>query len=171
MKGTVLLSHGLESGPDATKTAALADAAGRLGWTAVRVDYRDIGGALDAPSIDRRIARLAEAAAAVEGPLALAGSSMGAFSSARVSLARACAGLFLLAPPTHLRPYRDALECRAPRVEVVHGWRDELIPAADVVAFARARGATLHLVDDTHRLGAHVERIAAWFGDFLGRLT
>ena len=33
MKGHCILSHGFESGPDATKVAALAEAAERLGWT------------------------------------------------------------------------------------------------------------------------------------------
>src|SRR5688500_15552558 len=96
MKGTVLLSHGLESGPDAMKTSAMGAAAERLGWHAVRMDYRDIGTTLDEPSVLRRVGRLRDAAVAVDGPLVLAGSSMGAFSSALVTRARSCAGLFLL---------------------------------------------------------------------------
>ena len=33
MRGHCILSHGFESGPDATKVTALADVAERLGWT------------------------------------------------------------------------------------------------------------------------------------------
>jgi fermentation-respiration switch protein FrsA (DUF1100 family) len=53
---------------------------------------------------------------------------------------------------------------------IVHGWDDELIPAADVVAFAQARRAALHLVDDSHRLTGHVDTVARWFGEWLARL-
>ena len=42
MKGHCILSHGFESGPDATKVTALADAAERLGWTHERPDYTDL---------------------------------------------------------------------------------------------------------------------------------
>jgi hypothetical protein len=38
MKGTVILSHGLESGPNATKVSALARVADVLGWRSVRPD-------------------------------------------------------------------------------------------------------------------------------------
>ena len=169
MKGTVILSHGLESGPDATKTSAMAAAAERLGWRAVRMDYRDIGAELDQASILRRVGRLRDAAVAIEGPLVLAGSSMGAFSSALVSRARSCAGLFLLAPPTHLGAFPERLACGAQKTEIVHGWHDELIPAQDVVDFAAQRSLALHLVDDDHRLGASIERIERWFADFLDR--
>ena len=42
MKGTVILSHGLESGPQATKVSALAEVCAELGWDSVRPDYRSI---------------------------------------------------------------------------------------------------------------------------------
>ena len=37
MKGHCILSHGFESGPDATKVTALAEAAERLGWSGRRL--------------------------------------------------------------------------------------------------------------------------------------
>ena len=46
---------------------------------------------------------------------------------------------------------------------IVHGWDDELIPAAQVVDWARERRARLLLVDDTHRLSMHVEASADAF--------
>ena len=42
MRGHCILSHGFESGPDATKVTALADAAQRLGWSHERPDYTDL---------------------------------------------------------------------------------------------------------------------------------
>ena len=38
-RGHCILSHGFESGPDATKVKALAIAAEALGWTCERPDY------------------------------------------------------------------------------------------------------------------------------------
>ena len=48
MKGTIILSHGLESGPQATKVAALAAVANQLGWAELRPDFRDIDAMLKA---------------------------------------------------------------------------------------------------------------------------
>ena len=80
MKGTVILSHGLESGPQATKVSALAVVAEALGWASVRPDYRDIDARRDPLAIDERIARALEQAPA-QGRVVFAGSSMGAFIS------------------------------------------------------------------------------------------
>lgn len=42
LRGHCILSHGFESGPDATKVAALAEVAERFGWTHERPDYTDL---------------------------------------------------------------------------------------------------------------------------------
>ena len=84
--GHVIISHGLESGPDAAKAAALARAAGELGWTHERPDYRDLDVIGPLGDVRARILRLgARAHACTRRPLVLAGSSMGAFISAHVS--------------------------------------------------------------------------------------
>ncbi len=66
-RGHCILSHGFESGPEATKVTALAEVAERLGWTHERPDYTD----LDAMSeisrvgdVRTRLQRLVERAAA-----------------------------------------------------------------------------------------------------------
>ena len=41
-RGHCILSHGFESGPDATKVKALAEVAEALGWTHQRPDYTDL---------------------------------------------------------------------------------------------------------------------------------
>ena len=51
MIGHCILSHGFESGPDATKVTALADAAERLGWTHERPDYTDLDARRDRKSV------------------------------------------------------------------------------------------------------------------------
>jgi predicted alpha/beta-hydrolase family hydrolase len=171
MKGQVILSHGLESGPEATKVSAMAEVARELGWREVRPDFRDLDATGDARRIDDRVARVLEQVRADGGPLVLAGSSMGSFASGLASLRAACVGLFLLAPPLAIEGYPRRFDCARVPTEIVHGWDDELIPAADVIAFAQARCAILHLVDDSHRLSAHVATVAQWFRRFLAALT
>ena len=79
-RGHCILSHGFESGPDATKVTALAAAAEALGWTCARPDYtgfdarRDIRGLGDVVARQAHLLALAQTAAA-RGPLVLAGSS------------------------------------------------------------------------------------------------
>lgn len=173
-RGHCILSHGFESGPDATKVTALAEVAERLGWSHERPDYtdldarREVGELGDVPSRLQRLLAKASGAAA-RGPLVLAGSSLGAWISGQASLQVPVAGLFLMAPPVRMG---DAPPLQAARVptSLVHGWDDELIPAAEVVAWAQARRAWLLLVNDTHRLSAHVETSATAFAQLLDRL-
>ncbi len=172
--GHVILSHGFESGPDATKVTALAEVAGRLGWSHERPDYTDLDARHevsrlgDVPARVERLLRLASAAAG-RGPLVLAGSSLGAWISGHVSRQLPVAGLFLMAPPVRLDPAHPLQAAEVP-LSLVHGWGDELIPATDVVGWAAARRARLLLVDDDHRLGAHVEASAEAFAALLASL-
>ena len=78
MKGHIIISHGLESSPDATKATALSKVAEALGWTQQRPDYRDLDAIGRLGDVHGRIARLRAIAEGVQGPLVLAGSSMGA---------------------------------------------------------------------------------------------
>lgn len=55
-------------------------------------------------------------------------------------------------------------------ISIVHAWRDELIPAVEVIAWAQARAARLLVVDDTHRLGHHVDAAAQAFAALLATL-
>lgn len=169
MKGTVVLSHGLESGPNATKVSALAAVAESLGWASVRPDYLDIDERRDPRALDARIAR-ALAQTPETGRVVFGGSSMGAFVSGFASLERACDGLFLLALPLEIPGYWRRFAAAEAPIALVHGWRDELCPVDAVIDFARARNAELHLVGDDHRLGAHVEFCADTFRRFLAGL-
>lgn len=167
MLGHVIISHGLQSSPQASKALALDERAHALGWSCERPDFRDLDGASELGDVHARILRLRRLAEAVSGPLVLAGSSMGAFISARVSLEVAVAGLFLMAPPTQLRGYAISLEAAQVPTRIVHGWHDELIPASAVVGWAKLRSDHLVLVNDSHRLAAHVALCADEFGRLL----
>ena len=174
MKGHCILSHGFESGPDATKVTALAEAAERLGWSHERPDYTDLDAKREAGELGdvaarvERLLGLAKAAAS-RGPLVLAGSSLGAWISGRASLQVPVQALFLMAPPVAMKGAPPLDAARVP-TSIIHGWHDELIPALDVVEWARVRDARLLLVDDTHRLSDHVAVSAEAFAALLASL-
>ena len=171
MKGHCILSHGFESGPDATKVTALAEVAGRMGYSHERPDYTDLDGKRDITplgDVQARIARLlalAEAAAQ-RGPVVLAGSSLGAYISGFVSLQVPVHGLYFMAPPVVMAGAPPMPAAEVP-TSVIHGWHDELIPAAQVIDWAGARNARLLLVNDGHRLTEHVQASADAFAALL----
>jgi len=171
MSGHVIISHGLQSSPESSKALALAQACDLLGWSCERPDYQDID-ALMPPlgDVEARIRRLRSLVEGINGPVVLAGSSMGAFISAQVSVQVPVRGLFLMAPPIHLDGYEMRLQTAAVPLSVVHGWHDELIPADDVAQWAKQRQARICLVNDDHRLSAHVDYVAQQFALFLGGL-
>ncbi|WP_166212786.1 hypothetical protein [Cognatiluteimonas telluris] len=174
-RGHCILCHGFESGPDATKVTALSDVAQRLGWTHERPDFSDLDAIRDAGPLGDVAARLQRLVglsrtAVARGPLVLAGSSLGAWIAGHASLQVPVAGLFLMAPPIVLDPAHPLQAARVP-TSIVHGWDDELIPAAQVVEWAHARRARLLLVDDSHRLSAHVDASADAFAALLTALS
>jgi len=75
--------------------------------------------------------------------------------------------LFLIALPLAIDGFARAFDAARVPTALVHGWDDELCPVNDAIEFARARGAALTLVRDDHRLGAHVDFVAAQFRLFL----
>lgn len=173
-RGHCILSHGFESGPEATKVTALAEVAESMGWSHQRPDYTDLdarGQISRFGDVHARLQRLLELAraAAQGGPLVLAGSSLGAWISGQVSLQVPVRGLFLMAPPIQMGP-APALQAADVPIAIVHGWHDELIPAAQVVEWARPRSADLLLVNDRHRLGDHVDASAQAFAALLARI-
>jgi alpha/beta superfamily hydrolase len=174
MRGHCILSHGFESGPDATKVAALAEVAERMGWTHERPDYTDLDAKHEVSQLGDvysrldRLRALAQTAAS-RGPLVLAGSSLGAYISARISLEVPTQALFLMAPPLTMGPLPDLDAPKIP-LSILHGWDDELIPASAVVDWAHARRARLLIVDDSHRLAANVQASAEAFAALLSSL-
>lgn len=172
MPGHVILSHGSDTGPDATKVSVLAKVAESMGWTTERPDYREDDKLGHAGSIEPRIARLHQRIAASAAPPVLVGSSMGAFVSGLASLEVPVAGLFLLATPA-LIPGNDlAFDVRldVPTL-MIHGWHDDVCPLDEIYEFAGRRELPLLILDDDHRLSAHIDAISRQFGFFLEQLA
>ena len=175
MRGHCILSHGFESGPDATKVTALAEVAETLGWTHERPDYtdldakREISELGDVPARLQRLLTIAKRAAE-KGPIVLAGSSLGSYISGRVSLEVKPAGLFMMVPPLKMGTMPD-LDAAAVPTSIIHAWNDELIPVNDVVTWARQRAARLLIVDDGHRLSDHVQTSADAFAALLTEIS
>jgi alpha/beta superfamily hydrolase len=175
LRGHCILSHGFESGPDATKVTALAEVAERLGWSHERPDYSDLDAKHDVSElgdVEARLARLHALAqtAAARGPLVMAGSSLGAYISARIALEVPTQALFLMAPPLTMGPL-PALDAPQVPISILHGWDDELIPAMAVAQWAQSRRARLLMVDDSHRLSANVDTSAEAFATLLSSLS
>src|ERR1700678_2229428 len=89
--GTVVFSHGKESGPWGTKITAMAAVVRDLGVKAESVDYRG----LDDPG--DRVRKLTGLAKDFKEPVVLVGSSMGGHVSAAPAGGFMTRGLFLLA--------------------------------------------------------------------------
>ena len=123
----------------------------------------------DVPARLQRLVGLAADAASRGGPVVLGGSSLGAYVSAIASLQVPTRALFLMVPPLGMGPM-PALDAAPVPLSVVHAWHDELIPAAGVIEWARARSARLLLLDDSHRLSAHVDATARAFAELLESL-
>src|SRR5690349_12982444 len=172
MRGTILLSHGSDSSPDATKVSALAALAEARGWRTQRPDYREDDARGHAASVAPRLARLNTAIAAGDVPPVLVGSSMGAFVSALASLEHPVAGLFLLATPEAIPGVDTALDVRqdVPTL-LIHGWRDEVCPLDGIHAFAARRQLPLLVLDDDHRLSGSLSMVERQFALFLETLA
>jgi len=158
----VVFSHGKEGGPWGRKITALADTARSEGFEPESVDYRGI----DAPA--DRIAKLMEFCQRLEGDLVLVGSSLGGYVSVAAAALLHARGVFLLAPAIYsagLPELRQGkLDCPS---AIVHGWRDEVVPWEDSVRFAKLCGASLHLLDDDHRLHGELALVRYLFEYFL----
>jgi alpha-beta hydrolase superfamily lysophospholipase len=172
MPGHVILSHGSDSGPEATKVSALARVAESLGWTTSRPDYREEDKLGYAGAVLPRVERLVEGMRDTPRPRVLAGSSMGAFVSGLASLRAPCDGLFLVALPTMIPecPQPFGMAAGVPAM-LIHGYEDTLCPVLAAQAFARARGMPALLLPDDHRLAMHVPVIEREFRAFLESLA
>lgn len=165
-QGTLIMAHGKESGPDGNKLMVLARAAGKLGFRVIRPDFRSM------PDPDQRVAHLLDLARGVNGPLYLAGSSMGGYVAIRASQVLETAGLFLMAPAIGLPGYADQLlEPGCSTIRVVHAWQDEVIPVQQVITWAQQHKAELHLVNSDHRLSSELELLKFLLGCMLKKTT
>ena len=162
----VMFSHGKESGPWGSKITAMAAVARSLGVPVESVDYQG----MEDPAA--RVDKLIAAAARVEGPVVLVGSSLGGHVSAAAAHRLKTRGMFLLAPAF----YMPGLEINTPQdvvcpTVIVHGWHDVIVPVENSIRWAREHDATLHVLNSDHRLQDQIEAVCALLKLFLADLA
>ena len=164
--GTVVFSHGKESGPWGSKITAMAAAVHDLKIGVESIDYRGI----DDPAA--RVTKLLDMAVSLTAPLVLVGSSMGGHVAAAAATRAKARGLFLLAPAFYMPGFEaytpEDVSC--PTV-IVHGWRDDIVPVDNSIRWAREHGAGLHVLDSDHRLEDKIEAICRLLRSFLSDLA
>jgi alpha/beta superfamily hydrolase len=161
----IYFAHGKESGPWGTKILTLAEIAKEKDWAVECPDYT----ATFDP--DERVKMLLDRSRTDWGKVVLVGSSMGGYVSTVASSTIRPAGLFLMAPAFYLHGYgnQDPEPCAEATV-VVHGWRDEVVPAVNAIRFAEKHRAQLHMVDAGHQLLEQIPFLKKVFGWFLDGL-
>lgn len=161
----VVFAHGKESGPWGSKIKHLAAIAERLGGQVVSPDYSDLA------DPDARVQRLLSLVLPVHDRLVLVGSSMGGYVSIVVSTTLQPTGVFLMAPAIGIEGYGvQNLEPQVQHLSVVMGWRDEVIPVQNIIAFAQSQRADLHLLDADHRLDGALQDVGELFEQFLRKV-
>lgn len=159
----IWFSHGKESGPWGEKIKRLANIAEAYGYPCDSIDYTDTF------DPDLRAARLLNLLKMNnDNNVLLVGSSMGGYVSLVAAEGFAVKGLFLLAPALFIPGY-EAQNYRpsCPKIEVVHGWSDEVISPDHSIRFARDADCTLHLISGDHRLNTSLEQVEEIFKGFL----
>jgi pimeloyl-ACP methyl ester carboxylesterase len=160
--GTVVFSHGKESGPWGSKITAMAATVRDLGLAVESVDYRGV----DDPSA--RVLKLIAVAQELKEPVVLVGSSMGGHVSAAAASRLGARGLFLLAPAFYMLGYEEYTprDVACPTA-IVHGWHDVIVPVENSIRWAREHQAALHLLNSDHRLEDQIEAICQLLRAFL----
>ncbi len=163
--GTVVFSHGKESGPWGSKITAMAAVVRDLGAAVESVDYRGLDDPAD------RVRKLIEVGLQLKGPLVLVGSSMGGHVSAAAASQLEPRGLFLLAPAFYMAGYEEHTpQDVACSTVVVHGWHDDIVPVENGIRWAREHREALHVLDSDHRLENQIDAICILLREFLTAL-
>jgi hypothetical protein len=127
----VCFSHGKESGPWGTKIAAMADLARDRGLEVDSIDYRG----MDDPAA--RVEKLVRAARRWPGRWCWSAPAWAARGGRRLDALPDVRGLFLIAPAFYMPGLREFTPSpQARRITIVHGWRDDVVPAANSIRFA-----------------------------------
>jgi alpha/beta superfamily hydrolase len=143
LRGLALMchTHPLQGGTLDNKVVhTLAKTFHAMGYVAIRFNFRGVGGS--AGSFDQGIGETEDALAVLRHarsrfgealPVALAGFSFGSFVQTRVASQVKPEGLVLVGPAVN----RFQVEHVPPETIVVHGEADDVVPLADVFAWAR----------------------------------
>ena len=160
--GTVVFSHGKESGPWGAKITAMAQVVRELGATVLSVDYRGMDDPAD------RVRKLIDIGSRIKDPLVLVGSSMGGHVCATAASRLGVRALFLLAPAFYMQGFEEYTPQDVTQpTAIVHGWHDAIVPAENSIRWAREHQATLHLLNSDHRLEDQIEAICVLLRAFL----
>jgi len=161
----VIFSHGQESGPWGTKIKVMAELSTKLGCEVKSIDYQGIINA------DDRVLKLINICADITDPICLIGSSMGGFVASAAASKVGAIGLFVLAPAYYMDGF-DYSSFEAPDIptQIIHGWRDDIVPVENSMKYARENLATLHVIDGDHRLTDNIEEINLYLENFLNSI-
>jgi alpha/beta superfamily hydrolase len=160
--GTVVFSHGKESGPWGAKITAMAATVQALELAVESVDYRG----MDDPGA--RVDKLMATASGLSGAVVLVGSSLGGHVAAAAAARVKARGLFLLAPAFYMPGFEAYTPQEVPcPTAIVHGWHDDIVPVDNSVRWAREHCAALHVLDSGHRLEDKIETICRLLRTFL----
>ncbi len=163
-QSSVYFAHGKESGPWGRKIRALAGVARRQGFRIISPDYSFTF------DPNERVEHLLAQKPDGE-PLVLVGSSMGGYVSAVASRTLKPQGLFLLSPAVDMPGYEADPSPQAELFEIVHGYRDDIVPVDNAIRFARTHRARLHLLDAEHTLVEAINYLENLFELFLAEVT
>jgi alpha/beta superfamily hydrolase len=162
MQKLVIYNHGKDSIPWGEKAYALAEVAKRHGYHFISPDYQ----ASNDP--DLRVKQLLAMNLTAYDAIILVGSSMGAYVVTVAAEIIQPKGLFLIAPAFYLPGYqRTEFSPHCQRIEVFHGWQDEVVPPENSWRFCQQHQATLHMLDSDHRLLSVLPVMADAFDRFL----
>lgn len=162
MQKLVIYNHGKDSIPWGEKPLALADVAKRLGFMFISPDYQ----ASNDP--EWRVKQLLALDVSSYRTVVLVGSSMGAYVATVAAEQIKPAGLFLIAPAFYLPDYAcTEFSPHTERIQVFHGWQDDVVPPENAWRFCQIHGASLHMYKADHRLLSILPEMAGEFERFL----
>lgn len=159
----VVFSHGKESGPQGAKIQMLSKIATDLGCAVRSLDYRNC------TSPEARVELLINQLNQLDNEtIILVGSSMGGYVSTVAASKILVHGLFLMCPALYLPAYEiQTYNPKTKHITIIHGWNDQIVPSAHSIRFAKSQTATLHLIEDNHRLSQQRPFLAKMFQNFL----
>lgn len=162
MKKLIIYNHGKDSIPWGEKALALKAVALAQGYDFISPDYR----ASNDP--EWRVRRLLALDISDYSETVLVGSSMGGYVATVVSPIIRPKGLFLIAPAFYLPGYAQThFSPPTDKIEVYHGWQDEVVPPENVWRFCQTHRARLHMHNADHRLLSILASMTAGFERFL----
>ena len=163
---TIIFSHGKESGPYGTKITQLIEVGNSLQFQSKSIDYRKC------EDVNERVELLKENISnSNDEKIILVGSSMGGYVSTVVASEVKIDGLFLMCPALYLPRYDiQNYTPKTKHIEIIHGWNDDIVPHENSIRFGKMNSATLHLVNDNHRLSESHDFLKYTFLNFLQKI-